>query len=148
MKKLTIVPEDNMVVVDGEGLIVDVVVDDADIHAIQWDEETQVGTIEYKSGKDTIVIGTDEITPYLSLATSHTNEKTRIANAVEAEEVIRLEHEGLYSTKRANAFDSELSIGDQLDEILRFMDIQPDKTSAMQSIIDKSKDIKNRFPKS
>jgi len=148
LKKLTIVPEDNMVVVDGEGLIVDVVVDDADIHAIQWDEETQVGTIEYKSGKDTIVIGTDEITPYLSLATSHTNEKTRITNAVEAEEVIRLEYEGLYSTKRANAFDSELSIGDQLDEILRFMDIQPDKTSAMQSIIDKSKDIKNRFPKS
>ena len=45
-----------MVVIDGEGLIVDVVVD-ADIHAIQWDEETQVGTIEYKSGRDLKIIG-------------------------------------------------------------------------------------------
>jgi hypothetical protein len=147
LKTLTIIPEDNMVVVDGEGLVIDVAVD-ADIHAIQWDYEIQEGTIEYKSDKDTIVIGTDEIAPYLSLATSHTNEKTRIVDAVKAEELFRLEHEGLYSTKRANAFDSELSIGDQLDEILRFMDIQPDKTPAMQSIIDKSKDIKNRFPKS
>ena len=147
MKKLTIIPEDNMVVIDGEGLIVDVVVD-ADIHAIQWDDETQEGTIEYKSDKDTTVIGTDEIAPYLSLATSHANEKIRIADVLDAEETVRLEYEGLYSTQRANAFSSELSIGDQLDEILRFMDIQPDKTSAMQSIIDKSKDIKNRFPKS
>ena len=147
MKKLTIIPEDNMVVVDGEGLVVDVVAD-ADIHAIQWDDETQEGTIEYKSDKDTTVIGTDEIAPYLSLATSHANEKIRIADVLDAEETVRLEYEGLYSTQRANAFSSELSIGDQLDEILRFMDIQPDKTSAMQSIIDKSKDIKNRFPKS
>ena len=147
MKKLTIVPEDNMVVIDGEGLILDVVAD-ADIHAIQWDDETQEGTIEYKSDKDTTVIGTDEIAPYLSLATSHANEKIRIADVLDAEETVRLEYEGLYSTQRANAFSSELSIGDQLDEILRFMDIQPDKTSAMQSIIDKSKDIKNRFPKS
>ena len=136
-----------MVVVDGEGLVVDVVAD-ADIHAIQWDDETQEGTIEYKSDKDTTVIGTDEIAPYLSLATSHANEKIRIADVLDAEETVRLEYEGLYSTQRANAFSSELSIGDQLDEILRFMDIQPDKTSAMQSIIDKSKDIKNRFPKS
>ena len=146
MKKLTIIPEDNMVVIDGEGLIVDVVVD-ADIHAIQWDEETQVGTIEYKSGRDIKIIGSVEMTPFLSLATSHANEKTRIANAVAAEEVRVAEHEGLYTTKRVNAFRDELSMGDQLDEILRFIDSQSNKTSAMQSIIDKANDIKTRFPK-
>ena len=135
-----------MVVIDGEGLIVDVVVD-ADIHAIQWDEETQVGTIEYKSDKDLKTIGPVEITPFLSLATSHANEKTRIANAVVAEEVRVAEHEGLYTTKRVNAFRDELSMGDQLDEILRFIDSQSNKTPAMQSIIDKANDIKTRFPK-
>ena len=146
MKKLTIVPEDNMVVIDGEGLILDVVAD-ADIHAIQWDEEAQVGTIEYKSGKDLKNIGLEEITPFLSLATSHANEKTRIADAVAAEKVRVAEHEGLYTTKRVKAFRDELSMGDQLDEILRFIDSQSNKTSEMQSIIDKANDIKSRFPK-
>ena len=87
------------------------------------------------------------MTPFLSLATSHANEKTRIANAVVAEEVRVAEHEGLYTTKRVNAFRDELSMGDQLDEILRFIDSQSNKTPAMQSIIDKANDIKTRFPK-
>ena len=147
MKKLTIVPEDNMVIVDGEALVVDVVVD-ADIHAIQWDEEAQVGTIEYKSGKNTILIGTDEITPFLSLVTSHANEKTRIASVIAEEARVLEVYEGLYSTKRSNAFNNELTIGDQLDEILRFIDSQSNKSPEMQRIIDKSKEIKTRFPKS
>ena len=147
MKKLTIVPEDNMVIVDGEALVVDVVVD-ADIHAIQWDEEAQVGTIEYKSGKSIKMIGTDEITPFLSIATSHANEKKRINDELLAKEKIKLEYENLYTTKRVKAFRDELSMGDQLDEILRFIDSQSNKTSEMQSVIDKSKEIKTRFPKS
>tara|TARA_B110000467_G_scaffold80268_1_gene72582 strand:+ start:541 stop:984 length:444 start_codon:yes stop_codon:yes gene_type:complete len=147
LKKLTIVPEDNMVVVDGEALVIDVVVD-ADIHAIQWDEETQVGTIEYKSGRSIKMIGTDEITPFLSLVTSHANEKTRIASVIADEEARALEYEGLYSTKRTNAFYDELTIGDQLDGILRFIDSQSNKSPEMQRIIDKSKEIKTRFPKS
>ena len=136
-----------MVVIDGEGLILDVVAD-ADIHAIQWDEEAQVGTIEYKSGKSIKMIGTDEITPFLSLVTSHANEKTRIASVIADEEARALEYEGLYSTKRTNAFYDELTIGDQLDGILRFIDSQSNKSPEMQRIIDKSKEIKTRFPKS
>jgi len=144
--KLTVIPEDNMVVVDGEGLILNVTAD-ASIHAIQWDGVTESGEIEYKDGRPNELIGTDKIAQYLPLVTSHAAAKTKINNdrlKVEADDAI---YQALPRTKRQTAFGIELPIGDQLDEILRFIDAQPTKRSEMQAIIDISKDIKDRFPK-
>ena len=157
MKRLTIVPEDNMVVVDGEGI--SIAVDcDPDIHALQWNDEKQVGEIEYtdESGKGNVKIGPDDIASFLPLVKSHGDRKQELKDQTEAADVKRkkdfptmdeLYPPHLATTKRFRAFQKELPIGDQLDEILKFIDKQDGTTKEMQKIIAKSKEIKGRFPK-
>jgi|TARA_B110000467_G_scaffold163136_1_gene188297 hypothetical protein len=144
--KLTVIPEDNMVVVDGEGLLLDVTAD-ANIHAIQWDGDTESGEIEYKDGRPNEVISTDKIAQYLPLVTSHADAKAKMETDRLKQEADDTAYNALPTTKRKVAYDTEIPIGDQLDEILRFIDAQPTKRSEMQAIIDISKDIKDRFPK-
>jgi hypothetical protein len=157
MKRLTVVPEDNMVVVDGEGI--SIAVDcDPNIHAIQWNDEKQVGEIEYtdESGKGNVKIGPDDIASFLPLVKSHGDRKQELKDQMEAADVKRkkdfptmdeLYPPHLATTKRFKAFQKELPIGDQLDEILKFIDKQVGTTKEMQKIIAKSKEIKSRFPK-
>jgi len=146
MKKLTIIPDDNMVVVDGEGLVIDVTADSV-IHAIQWDGVNKEGLIEYKDGRPNEVIGEDKIASYLPLVASHAGVKNKISEdriKAESDDAV---YRALPTTKRKKAFDTELSTGDQLDEILKFIDSQPVKSVNMQAVIDKANDIKDRFPK-
>tara|TARA_R110002051_G_scaffold79097_2_gene142799 strand:- start:103 stop:573 length:471 start_codon:yes stop_codon:yes gene_type:complete len=153
MKKLTIIPDDNMVVVDGEGFSIDVNIESS-IHAIQWDEVKGEGQIEYNDGKDNKAIKADGIAEYLSFATSHEEEKAKrtiaLAKAEETaikEKAEKDEFDAKPTSKRAVAFNAELPVGDQLDEILKFIDSQPVKSVNMQAVIDKANDIKDRFPK-
>jgi len=146
MKKLTIIPDDNMVVVDGEGLVIDVTADSV-IHAIQWDGVNKEGLIEYKDGRPNEVIGEDKIASYLPLVASHAGVKNKISEdriKAESDDAV---YRALPTTKRKKAFDTELSTGDQLDEILKFIESQPVKSVKMQAVIDKANDIKDRFPK-
>ena len=146
MKKLTIIPDDNMVVVDGEGLVIDVTADSV-IHAIQWDGVNKEGLIEYKDGRPNEVIGEDKIASYLPLVASHAGVKNKInEDRIKAESDDAV-YRALPTTKRKKAFDTELSTGDQLDEILKFIESQPVKSVKMQAVIDKANDIKDRFPK-
>tara|TARA_R110001599_G_scaffold140249_1_gene320222 strand:- start:179 stop:628 length:450 start_codon:yes stop_codon:yes gene_type:complete len=146
MKKLTIIPDDNMVVVDGEGLVIDVTADSV-IHAIQWDGVNKEGLIEYKDGRPNEVIGEDKIASYLPLVASHDGVKNKInEDRIKAESDDAV-YRALPTTKRKKAFDTELSTGDQLDEILKFIESQPVKSVKMQAVIDKANDIKDRFPK-
>ena len=151
--KLTIVPEDNIVVVDGIAATVNV--DSAsDIHAIQWDSGEKKGTIEYKSDKSNKSIGADDIAPFLSLVTDHAVEKARIeklindSKAADDAFILKFEvFEKLATTKRLRAYEGEMPVGDQLDEILKYIDGRGDASSTMLEIIAKSKEIKGRFPK-
>ena len=145
MKTLTIIPEDNMVIVDGDGLKVDVNVD-SDIHAIHWDDNKKKGLIEFRSDKDNKIIGSGEVAPFLQYATSYENEKARILNVMAKEEAAILEHEALPTTRRSKDYIKEIPMGDQLDAILKYIDKQDDKDAEIQAIIDKSKEIKQRIP--
>ena len=144
--KLTVIPEDNMVVVDGEGLLLDVTAD-ANIHAIQWDGVNESGEIEYKDGRPNEIIGTAQIAQYLPLVTLHAAAKTKMNDDRLKQEADDAIYNALPTTKRKVAYFNEIPIGDQLDEILKFIDAQPAKHIEMQAIIDISKDIKDRFPK-
>lgn len=146
MKKLTIVPDDNMVVVDGDGILIDVTAD-PNIHAIQWDDVEKKGTIEYKDGSPNSDIGAEEIVEFLPLVSSHGNEKARIANIRAEEEAAISNHEALPSTKRLRDFQKEMKMSDQLDEILKYIDSKGDGTPGVKAMINKSKEIKDRFPK-
>ena len=146
MKTLTIIPEDNMVVLDGNGIYLNVDID-PDIHAVQWNEETKTGCIEDKSNKDNTTIGSKEMDAFMGFATLHSQEKTRLSNVLAEEQAKQIAFDSLPDTKRRVAFSAELTIGDQLDEILKFINSQPVKSVEMQAVIDKSKEIKARFPK-
>ena len=149
MKKITIIPVDNIVVIDGEALVVEVTAD-PDIHAIQWDEEKQKGHIEYVSSKDKLEIESNGFAKFLPFVEKFNQMKVDIAFEIANPPVSEFDRRyppELYSTKRMIAFDKELKVRDQMDEILRFIDSQPVKSIKMQAIIDKSNDIKRRFPK-
>lgn len=145
MKTLTIIPEDDMVVVDGEGLVITVDIDPL-IHAIQWNAVAKTGQIEYKDSRRNEIIGDNGIAPFLRFADLHNTEKTRISTKEINTQTQMDIHNNLPITKKRNAFAIELPVGDQLNEILKFIDSQPVKSVEMQAVIDKSNDIKNRFP--
>ena len=148
MKTLTIVPEDNMVIVDGDGIQVEVNAD-PNIHAIQWNYAKQEGKIEYidDSGKGNIKIGPKEIAQFLPLVESHGIRRDKINKELQDEKDKQEVYEALPSTKRLRAFRKELPMGDQLDEILKFIAKQGGRTPEMDVILAKSKEIKDRFPK-
>lgn len=50
MPKVTIVPDDGKVIIDGEARIVDLSDMPADVHAVQW--QGNEGEIEYRPGAD------------------------------------------------------------------------------------------------
>ena len=158
MKKMTIIPCDGMVVVDGDGIAIDVDCD-PDIHAIQWDGEKQTGEIEYKdeSRKGNVKIGPGEIASFLPLVDAHGKRRKEIdQKVIDDLAQVKIDHPDLdvifpphlATTKRYWAMMKELTVYDQLDEILKFIDnTLGDKTPEMQALIDKHKEIKDRFPK-
>lgn len=74
--KVTIVPDDNLVVVDGVSATLPTTfpATDANVHAIQWDGA--VGFVEHKLGGTTTLSDESVITPYV---TAHSTEVARLA---------------------------------------------------------------------
>jgi len=155
MKTLTIIPDDNIVVVDGVGFKVEKEISlDSDVHAMQWDAVEEKGSIEFKSNKDNQLINSEDIKPFLVYIEDHKASKDKLDKFIADEEAVNTKrvsdqaaYEALPTTKRKRAFKKELSIGDQLDEILKFIAKQGGRTPEMDVILAKSKEIKDRFPK-
>ena len=83
--KLTVIPIDKAIVIDGEGIIIsltDITWIPSDVHAMHWDSTTSTGEIEYNDSKSNAAI--TEIGIWQQAVTDHASEKTAIANAIEA----------------------------------------------------------------
>ena len=83
--KLTVIPIDKTIIVDGEGIAIsltDITWIPTDVHAIHWDSTTSTGEIEYNDSKPNAAI--TEIGIWQQAVTDHASEKTAIANAIEA----------------------------------------------------------------
>tara|TARA_B100001094_G_scaffold23195_1_gene19627 strand:- start:890 stop:1375 length:486 start_codon:yes stop_codon:yes gene_type:complete len=84
--RLTIVPSDKMIILDGEPVQcshVDLSWIPTDVHAVQWDGAKNSGQVEYNTeGKFPQII--NEISVWQQAATDHANEKIAQANEREA----------------------------------------------------------------
>ena len=80
--RLTIVPSDKMIILDGEPVQcshVDLSWIPTDVHAVQWDGAKNSGQVEYNTeGKFPQII--NEISVWQQAATDHANEKIAQAN--------------------------------------------------------------------
>ena len=84
--KLTIIPVDKTIVLDGEVVIcnnVDLSWIASDVHAVQWDSTTNKGQVEYNDLSKFPTYLT-EIGDWQQAVTDHANEKTAAAAALEA----------------------------------------------------------------
>ena len=102
MPKVTIVKDDNKVIVDGVDRTVDCSGESANLHAVQWNGST--GEVEYNDGTPNATI--DSISAYQSLIDAHT-----AAAPVEQSEAEWLAAQTYDVAREAKYGD----IGDQLD---------------------------------
>ena len=105
---ITIVKEDRLVAIDGEGINFDFDLP-AKVWAIQWDGTK--GEVEFTDGTPNEVI--TDFTAYQPLVEGHATEKQRLVNAEVQAEAARVANL-TYADKRAAAYPS---IADQLDDI-------------------------------
>ena len=105
---ITIVKEDRLVVIDGEGINFDFDLP-ANVWAIQWDGTT--GEIEFTDGTPNEVI--TDFSAYQPLVEEHATEKQRLVDAEVQAEATRIANL-TYAEKRAAAYPS---MADQLDDI-------------------------------
>lgn len=105
--KISIIKEDNAVVIDGIGFLeMDLSSVGTDVHAIQFDTETSKGHIEYKD--DRVNEEITDITPYQSIIDSHAQKKTEL----DTQEQEAKAFEETYVYKRSVAYPS---IEEQMD---------------------------------
>ena len=87
MTKLTIIPEDKTIVVDGDAVTqcahVDLSWIPTDVHAVQWDSEKGKGFVEYNVDEK-YPQSLNEIGIWQQAITDHANEKSLAAAAFEA----------------------------------------------------------------
>ena len=84
--KLTIIPVDKTIILDGEVVVcdnVDLSWIASDVHAVQWDSTTNKGQVEYNDLSKFPTYLT-EIGDWQQAVTDHANEKTAAAAALEA----------------------------------------------------------------
>ena len=84
--KLTIIPVDKTIILDGEVVVcnnVDLSWIASDVHAVHWDSTTSKGQVEYNDMAKFPTYFT-EIGDWQQAVTDHANEKTAQANAKEA----------------------------------------------------------------
>tara|TARA_B110000879_G_C11180691_1_gene518143 strand:- start:673 stop:1101 length:429 start_codon:yes stop_codon:yes gene_type:complete len=105
---ITIVKEDRLVAINGEGIKFDFVLP-ANVWAIQWDGTK--GAIEFTDGTPNEFI--TDFTAYQHLVEGHATEKQRLVDAEVQAEATRVANL-TYADKRAAAYPS---IADQLDDI-------------------------------
>ena len=129
MAKVTIVKDDNMVIVDGVGRTVDCSGQAANLHAVQWDGSK--GEIEYNDGSANATI--DSISAYQSLIDVH----TAAAPVIQTKDEF-LASSASYDSKRQAVYPS---MGEQLD--MQYWD-SVNGTSTWKDAIAK---VKSDYPK-
>ena len=90
MKRLTVVPADSLIIIDGEALRFDFPAP-SNLHALQWDNVTQSGHLEFTDDYNQALDGSlydEEVAPFVALWEA---EKARITAEAEAAEAARLE---------------------------------------------------------
>jgi hypothetical protein len=105
---ITIVKEDKVVMIDGEGMNFDFDLP-TNVWAIQWNGST--GEIEFNDGTPNEAI--TDFTAYQSLVDGHATEKQRLADVAVQEEADRIANM-TYADKRRDLYPSTV---DQLDDI-------------------------------
>lgn len=134
MSTLTIIPDDKLIIVDGDNLVCNFNID-SDIHAVQWNGTT--GHIEYKSGKEAKILS--NINDYDSFFNLHSEEKVKQEQEIIQTEQDDIEKTPLYQRNRLTEYNS---FSEQLDMI--YWD-KKNGTNIWESHIDV---IKNKYPKS
>jgi len=129
---ITIVKEDRVVAIDGEGINFDFDLP-ANVWAIQWDGTT--GEIEFTDGTPNEVI--TDFTAYQPLVEGHATEKQRLVDAGVQAEVTRVANL-TYADKRAEAYPS---LAQQAD--MAYWDRQNGTTTLDDAI----KTVKDTYPK-
>ncbi len=150
--KVSIIPSDKTIIVDGQALIFDYDIDPT-IHAIQWDEDS--GEIEYNDG-----IANEQFTDSTlvdSLVSAYEDEVERLEAEAQAtaqavvDEAEALEAAKTYADHRRARYDDELPMGDQFDAILKGFDQLrldgQDLPADLDGVIDIWLGIKSAIPK-
>ena len=128
---ITIIKEDNVVVVDGEAMNFDFILDN-NIWAIQWNGTT--GEVEYKDNTPNLEITSfDE---YQYLVDGFNTEKQRLED-VAAQEAADAEAALTYSDRRKPEYPA---IGDQLDALFHAGVFPAEMAQQIQA-------VKNKYPK-
>ncbi len=118
--KVSIIPSDKTIIVDGQALTFDYDIDPT-IHAIQWDGDS--GEIEYNDG-----IANEQFTDSTlvdSLVSAYEDEVERLEAEAQAtaqavvDEAEALEAAKTYADHRRARYNDELPMGDQFDAILK-----------------------------
>lgn len=105
---ITIVKEDKVVMIDGEGLNFDFTLDD-NIWAIQWNGTT--GEVEYNDGAPNLTL--ESFSDYQYLVDGYNTENQRVADEEAQADADRITNM-TYSEKRAEEYPE---VVDQLDDI-------------------------------
>ena len=150
--KVSIIPSDKTIIVDGQALTFDYDIDPT-IHAIQWDEDS--GEIEYNDG-----IANEQFTDSTlvdSLVSAYEDEVERLEAEAQAtaqaviDEAEALEAAKTYADHRRARYDDELPMGDQFDAILKGFDQLrldgQDLPADLDGVIDIWLGIKSAIPK-
>ncbi len=151
--KVSIIPSDKTIIVDGQALIFDYDIDPT-IHAIQWDEDS--GEIEYNDDGIANEQFTDS-TLVDSLVSAYEEEVERLEAEAQAtaqavvDEAEALEAAKTYADHRRDRYDDELPMGDQFDAILKGFDQLrldgQDLPADLDGVIDIWLGIKSAIPK-
>ena len=154
--KVSIIPSDKTIIVDGQALTFDYDIDPT-IHALQWDGDS--GEIEYNDGTaneqftdstlvDTLVSAYEDEVERLEAEAQATAQATAQAVIDEAE---ALEAAKTYADHRRARYDDELPMGDQFDAILKGFDqlrlAGQDLPADLDGVIDIWLGIKSAIPK-
>jgi hypothetical protein len=150
--KVSIIPSDKIIIVDGQALTFDYDIDPT-IHALQWDGNS--GEIEYNDG-----IANEQFTDSTlvdSLVSAYEDEVERLEAEAQAtaqavvDEAEALEAAKTYADHRRARYDDELPMGDQFDAILKGFDQLrlggQDLPADLDGVIDIWLGIKSAIPK-
>jgi len=151
--KVSIIPSDKTIIVDGQALTFDYDIDPT-IHALQWDGDS--GEIEYNDDGIANEQFTDS-TLVDTLVSAYEDEVERLEAEAQAtaqavvDEAEALEAAKTYADHRRARYDDELPMGDQFDAILKGFDqlrlAGQDLPADLDGVIDIWLGIKSAIPK-
>ncbi len=130
MTTLTIVKDDKFVAVDGEGLFLDEIVLEANVHAIQFDGAN--GYIEYNDGTPNKAI--TSISDYSTITDNHSVKKAANDKADSDAATAQATLEATYGWKREQEYPT---IADQLDALYHAGTFDSTMTATIKAVKDK-----------